>query len=451
MPVAGTTSDFCGDATVNRPSCSGTSSDARTIGYYEGWSLEKTCQSMSPDEIPLGYYTHLNYAFLYIDPDTFEVAAMDSETGSLYTNVTDLKNKQPDLKVWISVGGWSFNDEGSTEHTFSDLVASKSAQKTFFASVISFMINKGFDGLDVDWEYPAAADRYGTDADFDNYVSFLQNLRDAFDASSYNFGLSITIPSSYWYMQHFDIVSIDPIIDWFNIMTYDLHGTWDSSDPYIGSVALAHTNLTEITESLDLLWRNNIDPAKVNLGLGFYGRSFTMSDSSCMTAGCPFSGAGTAGPCTASAGILSDIEIRNIIADGATVTLDETAAVQIVTWDTNQWVSYDDATTLKMKIDYANSICLGGTIIWAVDLDDSNGTSIDYLGSGLNRTASTVYNDTTVENPGDLGSTLRGKGRKAFGHTRTQPEREMLTFGDFAIWSEDYSQILMNVAAPYRN
>ena len=85
-----------------------------------------------------------------------------------------------------------------------------------------------------------------------------------------------------------------------------------------------------------------------------------MSDSSCMTAGCPFSGAGTAGPCTASAGILSDIEIRNIIANGATVTLDETAAVQIVTWDTDQWVSYDDATTLKMKIDYANSICLGG-------------------------------------------------------------------------------------------
>lgn len=88
-------------------------------------------------------------------------------------------------------------------------------------------------------------------------------------------------PSSYWYMQHFDIVSIDPIIDWFNVMTYDLHGTWDSSDPYIGSVALAHTNLTEITESLDLLWRNNIDPAKVNLGLGFYGRS-TLPFPSCI-------------------------------------------------------------------------------------------------------------------------------------------------------------------------
>lgn len=42
---SGTTSDFCGDTTVTRPSCSGTSSDARTIGYYEGWSLERSCQS----------------------------------------------------------------------------------------------------------------------------------------------------------------------------------------------------------------------------------------------------------------------------------------------------------------------------------------------------------------------------------------------------------------------
>lgn len=85
-------------------------------------------------------------------------------------------------------------------------------------------------------------------------------------------------PSSFWYMQHFDIVSIDPIVDWFNIMTYDLHGTWDGTDKYIGKIALAHTNLTEIEQSLELLWRNNIDPTRVNMGLGFYGRSLSSSD-----------------------------------------------------------------------------------------------------------------------------------------------------------------------------
>lgn len=113
------------------------------------------------------------------------------------------------------------------------------------------------------------------------------------------------------------------------------------------------------------------------MGLGFYGRSFTMADPSCMEAGCEFSAAGTAGECTGTAGVLSAAEIVQIIADGATVTLDAGAAVEIVTWDTDQWVSWDDTTTLGMKVDYANERCLGGVMIWAIDLDD--GTLIKSL------------------------------------------------------------------------
>lgn len=89
-----------------------------------------------------------------------------------------------------------------------------------------------------------------------------------------------------------------------------------------------------------------------------------MSDSSCMSAGCPFSSGGKPGPCTATSGILSVAEIRDVIASGATVTLDAAAAVKIVTWDTDQWVSYDDAETMKTKIDFANQHCLGGYVFF---------------------------------------------------------------------------------------
>lgn len=54
-------------------------------------------------------------------------------------------------------------------------------------------------------------------------------------------------------------------------MTYDLHGAWDSPEDQIGSYVYAHTNLTEITDALDLLWRNDVPANKVNMGLGFYG------------------------------------------------------------------------------------------------------------------------------------------------------------------------------------
>ena len=57
------------------------------------------------------------------------------------------------------------------------------------------------------------------------------------------------------------------------MMSYDLHGTWDSTNKWIGPIVQAHTNLTEIDNALELLWRNDIDPKQVTLGLGFYGRS----------------------------------------------------------------------------------------------------------------------------------------------------------------------------------
>lgn len=109
---------------------------------------------MGPPDIPLGYYTHINYAFASIDPQTFRIAPMDNLTASLYQGVTALKRQQSHLEVWIAIGGWAFNDPGPTRTTFSDLAASEAAQDTFFGSLISFMQKNRFDGVDIDWEYP---------------------------------------------------------------------------------------------------------------------------------------------------------------------------------------------------------------------------------------------------------------------------------------------------------
>jgi GH18 family chitinase len=67
----------------------------------------------------------------------------------------------------------------------------------------------------------------------------------------------------------------------------------------------AHTNLTEIKSALDLMWRAGVDPSRVVLGVGFYGRSFTLKDPSCYEPGCPFSTGGNEGPCTKTSGVLS--------------------------------------------------------------------------------------------------------------------------------------------------
>lgn len=102
-----------------------------------------------------------------------------------------------------------------------------------------------------------------------------------------------------------------------------------------------------------------------------------MKDPNCMAAGCEFKEGGKGGACTGTPGVLSAAEISKIIKDGAKMTLDPVAAVQIVTWNGDQWVSWDDTKTLQMKVNYANQRCLGGIMIWAIDLDD--GTLIHSL------------------------------------------------------------------------
>lgn len=148
----------------------------------------------------------------------------------------------------------------------------------------------------------------------------MKELREAIDASGHEYLVTFTAPSSYWYLRHFDLKNMEAYVDWINLMSYDLHGTWDSSNP-IGNQVLAHTNLTEIDLALNLFWRVDIDPAKIVLGLGFYGRSFELESTSCWKPGCKFSGPGAAGQCTNTPGILSYRGEMIILLDSRSVVI----------------------------------------------------------------------------------------------------------------------------------
>ena len=139
--------------------------------------------------------------------------------------------------------------------------------------------------------------------------------------------------------------------------------------------------MTEINLALDLLWRNDIPPEKVVLGLGFYGRSFTLTDPACSKPGCTFSSGARPGICTGNEGTLSFAEIRDVFesADNVTVTVDEPAAVEMVVFGSDQWVSYDAEQTFRMKYEYANGKCLGGLMVWAVSQDNIEGQAQEEL------------------------------------------------------------------------
>ncbi|KAJ6503714.1 hypothetical protein C8R45DRAFT_818053, partial [Mycena sanguinolenta] len=325
----------------------------------------------------------VNFAFGYIS-SSFEVIEMAPGDSKLWSETTALKSQNPSLKVFLSIGGWTFNNP-PTQGIFSALAASSSNTNTFIKSALNVLGSYGFDGIDIDWEYPVAEDRGGSNADKDNYVTLLKAIKSAF--SPHNYGLSFTSPSSYWYLQNYDLPNMlgDDAADWVNVLTYDLHGVWDSPADFIGSIVLAHTNLTEIEAAFQLYANVGVDPSRM-VRIGFYGRSFELVSSSCTDPGCPFAGAAPAGPCSANPGTLTFSEIESIVSSVGTdqLVFDEKDAVKYLVYNDIDWVSYDDAQTFAMKVQFANDICVGGTM---------HGTVPNCMDSACPVGQTTIYTD----------------------------------------------------------
>jgi chitinase len=136
---------------VAAPSCSGDSALARSIAYYQiGNVRDRECNRITPSQINTTGLTHLNLAFASIDPTTFEVVPADAADVDIYPEFTALKSSS--LETWIAIGGWDFNDAGSTQSTWSDLASTAASRSAFISSVQSFMSQYGLQGVDIDWE-----------------------------------------------------------------------------------------------------------------------------------------------------------------------------------------------------------------------------------------------------------------------------------------------------------
>ncbi|KAB8251022.1 hypothetical protein BDV35DRAFT_399858 [Aspergillus flavus] len=345
----------------------------KVIGYYESWRAGGSkCDTMSPEEIPIEQLDQLTLAFVYIDPKDYHIIAMDEgpTAPDLFARVANLKTRNPNAKIWVSIGGWAFNDDGPYRSVFTKVAGDSKATQILAHNLMEFMDKYGFDGVDIDWEYPGADDRGGREEDIANYpkmMSILKRYLQGGNIYSKKWGLSLTVPTSYWYLRWFDVKLLEKVVDEFNLMAYDLHGRWDREDP-IGPYVYAHTNLTEIDQALDLFWRNNIDSSKINLGLAvreypsLIDIPLPLHCSSCPK-----------GPCTTTAGILSYSEIQRILSAGNIYpTYDEEAGVYYANYGKGgaNWVSFDDTISFNAKIELANKYGLGGVLIWAVDQDD---------------------------------------------------------------------------------
>lgn len=336
---------------------------------------QKDVGSGTPRQINTRGLSHLLYAFAFFHPQTFEMMPMNSDDVHLYGEFTALKRNG--LQTWIAIGGWSFNDPGTpTYNAYTDMVSTEANRRAFIQSLIKFMDTYGFQGADIDWEYPAEPKRGGRKEDTDNLVLLMKEMKEQFGG---RYGSSLTLAPDYWYLRGFKPAEMQKYVDWMGFMSYDLHGPWDTDVKTLGSRVRPQTDITEIEKNLKPLWFDGVDPAKIVMGLAYYGRTYTLADPSCGKMGCSFipDKGGAAGSCTNFPGVLSNREIKRIVKDeGVTPYFNQTAMVKYFTYQGNSWVGYDDAETYAMKEAFANSYCLGGIMIWSIDFDDETGVGL---------------------------------------------------------------------------
>lgn len=342
--------------------------------------------------------THIIYSFVGLNTDG-SINILDTwneiDKNALGRFVA-LKTKNPSLKVLVAIGGWN---EGSLK--YSNVVNNPTIRTAFVNNIVKFTKQYGFDGFDLDWEYPG--DRGGAAVDKVNYVSLIKELRPLFDAEGFLLTAAVAATSKY-HQTSYDVPNMSKYLDFINVMAYDLHGSYDgvtgqNAPLYASSI---DSDLTLNVDASIRGWINSgAAPEKLILGIGVYGRTFTLSNAANNKLGASVSNAGNAGPYTAEAGMLGYNEICELIqAGGWTEVWDDEQKVPYIFKD-NQWVGFDNQRSVELKSQYAIDMNLGGAMIWSLETDDSK----NLCGSGKYPILQTINDFLKISSEGGIGAT----------------------------------------------
>ncbi|CAI5495010.1 unnamed protein product [Closterium sp. Naga37s-1] len=324
---------------------------------------------MDPSAVPAAKLTHVFYAFASIDPTTYKVVpfnpAVDVTQGLYLRFNSALKTANPAIKTLLSIGGYS---AGTT--VFANAASSASSRSAFIQSAIALARKYNFDGLDIDWEFPT-----GNAAPFSALLTDFRAAIESEAAASGKSKLLLSAAVSAYeptITQAYDVPTLNKTLDFVNVMTYDLHGSWEKTTGM-------HTALEDLSNSQLSLkgamtaWvSRGLARSKAMLGLAMYGRTWTLASASSTGVGAAATGAGQTGSISQESGILFYKEIDQLVtAGGYTATL-HTPTSSMYAVKGNQWVGYDNPSTITAKVQFAKAQSYGGWFFWALSQDANN-------------------------------------------------------------------------------
>lgn len=406
---------------------SGETVERKIVTYFPDWAYKNPQNEYyTADRLQWDKITHVNYAFASIGTDNkIKVTNMEAATELEFPGQTNdfpykghfnvlnsYKKKYPNVKTMISVGGWA---ESTGFYTMSQ---TEQGRETFANSVVDFLRTYGFDGVDIDYEYPTLHEDAGNPIDqemakplrkelYANYIKMMKTLREKVDAASAKDGkdylLTAAVTGSAWVLSGMD----NPedylkYLDFVNLMTYDFHGSWngyvahnsalysDSRDPETKPLGYSYLS----TDWAVKYYSGAIDPSKIVIGVPLYTRGWEKVTPSSYPGG--LYGSSWQGAVDKSEGWgatgINNIwhdklpngeeepggsnplwHVKNLLADkslGYERYWDDVSKVPYV-WNEKEkvWLSFEDEQSMGEKMDYVVNNNLGGVMFWEADGD----------------------------------------------------------------------------------
>ncbi|MCC7541670.1 MAG: glycoside hydrolase family 18 protein [Deltaproteobacteria bacterium] len=369
----------------------------RKVAYFTAWGVYGRDYHVS--EIPADRLTHVNYAFAnvsesgecvlgdsYADIDRFYEG--DSwDTGSLrgsFHQLQLLKERHPHLRTLLSVGGWTWSGR------FSDVALTDESRRRFADSCVALAMGYGFDGVDIDWEYPVAGGDPGNRTrpeDRANYALLLAELRRALssrqsaDGRAEPYLLTIAAPAGPSIIPNIDVEAIHPHLDWVNLMTYDFHGGWDAITGFNAPLSPAPDDPSpgfDVTSAVESYLARGLPAGKLVVGVPFYGRGWSAVSA---TGDGLYQPHGPSAPMgTWEAGIFDWHDLAANYIPRMTRHWHEASQVPwLYDAATGLMISYDDPESLARKWAFVRDRGLGGVMIWELSGDDASHSLLDAL------------------------------------------------------------------------
>ena len=377
--------------------------------YFEEWSIYFAGYNIANLQVNgvADQLTHLTYAFGDATPTGCAIADpwADYQTpylpsvsgapypGPLYGNfaaLQQLKQLHPNLKVLISLVG---------APAFSAAASTAAGRQTMVANCIDLFINGNlaagisaagvFDGIDIDWEFPAASDTQ-------NATLLLQEFRKQLDVlgktNKKHYLLTMFGPAGQQNFSNIQLAEVAKQLDYYNVQGYDFHGTWESStnhaSPLFDDAQDPDRDENFFIEyTIGSYLRAGVPPHKLVLGIPTYARGWTGVPSTHNGLYQTSTGPAAFPPADylQTPGVITYLTLSGLT--GFTRHFDyQRIAVWLYDPNTETFWSYDDPVTVWLKTGYVRGRVpggLGGAFVWALKDDDANGSIVKTMAAGL--------------------------------------------------------------------